>query len=317
MMHAHRMWAEKYRPETLEDCIMPAATRKEIESIVAKGELTSLLFAGSAGIGKTTVAIALANAVDYDFIKINGSLDNGIDTLRSDIQQFASTVSFNGKPKVVIIDEADNLSQAMQKGLRGFIDEFSANCSFILTANFANKIIEPLQSRLDETVTFTFSLNEKNFLAKSLFKRLTEIFELENVRGDPAALREFVVEQLQRKNDIRAIITKAQAIVRKSGGEFNNSAVVDELDERFVAMRQALRRRSFDEIRTWVGENSDIDPSDIFRHIYENAKDIAPAKAVPQLVLITNEYQYKHAFVADAELNIVACLVEIMADCIS
>jgi DNA polymerase III delta prime subunit len=310
------MWAEKYRPSTLSECFIPETTRTDLEEIVKNDQLPSMLFSGSPGIGKTTVAIAIANDLGYDFIKINGSMDGNIDMLRTDILQFASTVSFNSKPKVVILDEADNLSAAMQKALRGFIDEFSANCSFILTANYLNRLIEPLRSRLDQEITFSFSSEEKGQLAKNLYVRMTEIFEAENVESDPKALKQFIVENLSKTTDIRVIITKAQSIVRKSRGKFDLKSLDNDLEERFVEMQQALRRRSFEEVRKWVGENSDIDPTDIFRHIYDHCKDIVPPKAIPQLILVVNEYQYKHAFVADAEMNVVALMVEIMADCI-
>lgn len=315
-MFAHRMWAEKYRPNTISECFIPEATRNELEEIVTSGNLPSMIFSGSPGIGKTTVAIALAKDLDYDYIKINGSLNGDIDTLRTDILQFASTVSFNSKPKLVIIDEADNMSAAMQKGLRGFIDEFASNCSFILTANYLNKIIEPLRSRLSQQISFAFAGDERMLLAKSLFARMIDIFEAENVEADPKLVKQFVIDQIGKTTDIRVIITVAQSIARKNKGVFDPTSAESNLQDRFSELQQILRRRNFDDMRKWVGENSDINPNDIFRHIYDCAKDIAQPKSVPQLILLVNEYQYKHAFVADAEMNVVALLLEIMADCV-
>ena len=306
------MWAHIYSPTTLEDVILPEKAYADMREIIDTGKVPNLFLSGSAGIGKTTVAQVIASELDYETLVINASKDGNIDTLRTDIDQFASTFSFNGKPKVVILDEADYLSAATQAALRGFMDAHSKNCSFILTANFPNKVIEAVRSRL-ESHNFRFPASEKPQLAKRLFRSIEMMMKDNDVEYDRNDLREFLVKNLATSTDIRAIITKAQILSR--GGKFDPKAEVD-LDERFTELKEYLRKKDFTKIRKWAGENADIEASILFRHLYDHAKDIVEPVAIPQLVLLINDHQYRHAFVVDAEINVAALLTNIMLDCV-
>lgn len=307
MLLEHKVWDEKYRPKKLEDCVLPDQTRLELQQIIDSGDLPNLLLCGPAGIGKTTVAMILVNAIDAEFIKINGSLNGNIDTLRNEIQQFAATVSLNGNKKYVILDEADNLSHATQMALRGFTDEFSTNCGFIFTCNFREKIIDPLaESRLTE-VSFTFSESERMSLAKQLLPLLTRILDAEKIKYEINDVKKLIVEQLTFSFDVRRMILLAQKY-SKSG----TLVLGVDVGDRFGPLEDAIKTKNFRNAREWIGRCSDIDPAVIYRYIYDNATTFAPKKLEPALVLILAKYQEMQSRVADREINLAAMVVEIM-----
>ena len=300
------LWVEKYRPKTINDCILPEELKNTFSKIVESGELPNMLFTGSAGLGKTTVAKALCNELNLDWIMINGSEDGNIDTLRGKIKQFASTVSLQGGYKVVILDEADYLNpQSTQPALRGFIEEFANNCRFILTCNFKNRIIEPLHSRCG---VYEFNAGDKPTLCGEFMTRCQEILLAEGVTlHSPQALADLIMKFFP---DWRRVLNELQR--RSVLGPIDSSAVdnTGSFDDLFVS----LKNKDFKTMRKWVVNNIDIDAAAIFRGVYDSMTDKVTPQSIPQLVLILADYQYKNAFVADHELNVVACLTEVMAN---
>ena len=300
------LWVEKYRPQTIDECILPVELKKTFKKIVESGELPNMLFTGSAGLGKTTIAKALCNELNLDWIMINGSEDGNIDTLRGKIKQFASTVSLQGGYKVVILDEADYLNpQSTQPALRGFIEEFANNCRFILTCNFKNRIIEPLHSRCG---VYEFNAGDKPTLCGEFMTRCQEILLAEGVTlHSPQALADLIMKFFP---DWRRVLNELQ---RRSVLGPIDSNVVDNtgsFDDLFVS----LKNKDFKTMRKWVVNNIDIDAAAIFRGVYDSMTNKVTPQSIPQLVLILADYQYKNAFVADHELNVVACLTEVMAN---
>ena len=301
------LWVEKYRPQQIADCILSDELKQTFEKIVASGDLPNMLFSGTAGTGKTTVAKALCNQLNLDWIIINGSEDGNIDTLRGKIKQFASTVSLQGGVKVVILDEADYLNaQSTQPALRGFIEEFSSNCRFILTCNFKNRIIEPLHSRCG---VYEFNTSKKNtaVLMQQMFERACTILDGEGVKYDKKDLLPIVSKHAP---DWRRVLNELQ---RRSVLGFDASSTVD-MGGSIADLVKTLKDKNFKEMRKWVVNNIDTDASAIFRGLYDTMTDKVKPQSIPQLVLILADYQYKNAFVADHELNVVACLTEIMAN---
>lgn len=310
----HKLWVEKYRPNTLNDCFLPAKARKELESFRDTGTVPNLLLSGKAGIGKTTVAKALLNDIGAEYITINGSIKGNIDTLRNELQQFASTVSFSGGKKFIIIDEADYLSQQTQGALRGFIEEFSKNCGFIFTCNFKNRIIEPIQnSRLVE-IEFLFRGDEKMELAKQVYQRLTSVLDNESVSYNPKIVQKFLIDHLKSSDDLRKLFNKAQKA--SLSGEFNGEIAIKAENDRLDDLVATIKNQNFTEMRKWVGENSDIDPINLYRFLFDSLKNLVPSVNEPVLAIILARYQYQHSFVADTELNLVACIAEVMSDCL-
>lgn len=300
------LWVEKYRPKTIADCILPTELEQTFQGIVSGGEMPNMLFTGTAGVGKTTVAKALCNELGLDWILINGSEEGNIDTLRGKIKQFASSVSLQGGYKVVILDEADYLNpQSTQPALRGFIEEFANNCRFILTCNFKNRIIEPLHSRCG---VYDFTLTKKILpgLCQNFMDRAENILQTENVEYDKKSLAEIIMKFAP---DWRRVLNELQ---RKSitGCIDSTGTKTDNYDELFTMLKQ----KDFKKMRSWVANNIDTDASAIFRAIYDRAVEKIAPQSIPQLVLILADYQYKNAFVADHELNVVACLTEVMAN---
>ena len=302
------LWVEKYRPRTISETILPDSLKQVFQKIVESGELPNMLFTGSAGLGKTTVAKALCNELGNDFIIINGSEEGNIDTLRTKIKQFASTVSLQGGYKVVILDEADYLNpQSTQPALRGFIEEFADNCRFILTCNFKNRIIQPLHSRCG---VYEFNTSKKDMaqLAANFMERVTAILEAEKVEYDKRTVADLIMKfapdwrrvlnELQRYSVLGSV---AGSVSSTSGGSF---------DELYAH----LKSKDFKKMRGWVVNNIDTDAAAIFRGLYDSMYDKVAPQSIPQLVLILADYQYKNAFVADHELNVVACLTEVMAN---
>ena len=301
------LWVEKYRPQQIADCILSDELKQTFEKIVKSGDLPNMLFSGTAGTGKTTVAKALCNQLNLDWIIINGSEDGNIDTLRGKIKQFASTVSLQGGVKVVILDEADYLNaQSTQPALRGFIEEFSSNCRFILTCNFKNRIIEPLHSRCG---VYEFNTSKKNtaVLMQQMFERACTILDSEGVEYDKKDLLPIVSKHAP---DWRRVLNELQ---RRSVLGFAAGSTSD-MGGSIEDLVKTLKDKNFKEMRKWVVNNIDTDASAIFRGLYDNANNSIEPQSVPQLILILADYQYKHAFVADHELNVVACLTEVMAN---
>jgi DNA polymerase III delta prime subunit len=302
------LWVEKYRPKTVQECVLPKGLNKTFTEIVSTGELPNMMFSGTAGVGKTTVAKALCNELDLDYIVINGSEEGNIDTLRGKIKQFASTVSLHGSYKVVILDEADYLNpQSTQPALRGFIEEFSNNCRFILTCNFKNRIIEPLHSRCS-VYDFSIPNAEKPAIAGGIFKRVTKILDTEGVTHDPKVVAELVQKYFP---DFRRILNECQRY--SVSGSIDQGVLVNLSDQNISNLMSYLKDKNFKSMRKWVVDNIDTEPQAIFRKIYDNMSDHLQPQSIPQVILILADYQYKNAFVADHELNVVACLTEVMA----
>jgi DNA polymerase III delta prime subunit len=310
MNNTEFLWVERYRPQHIKDCILPEAIQKTFTDIVAGGEMHNMILCGTAGLGKTTVARALCNEMGLDNIVINGSEDSGIDVLRGRIRQFASSISLSDSgPKVVILDEADYLNpQSTQPALRGFMEEFSSNCRFILTCNFKNRIIEPLHSRC-AVVDFNTSKKTLAELAGKFLKRLKHILEKENVKYEEKVLAELIIRYAP---DWRRIINECQR--HSAGGEINTGILVNATDANLQGLVKALKEKDFKTMRIWVANNMDLEPAAIFRKIFDNMNEYAQPQSVPQIVVTLAEYQFKNSFVADRELNMVACLTELMAN---
>jgi DNA polymerase III delta prime subunit len=302
------LWCEKYRPKTINDCILPKGLKDTFTSVLGTGELPNMMFTGTAGVGKTTVARALCNELDLDHIVINGSEEGNIDTLRGKIKQFASTVSLQGGYKVVILDEADYLNpQSTQPALRGFIEEFSKNCRFILTCNFKNRIIEPLHSRCS-IYEFGIPNAEKPQLAMGFFTRLTNILDQEKVKYETKALAVLIEKYFP---DWRRVLNECQRY--SIGGTIDAGVLVNLSNENIKGLMKCLKEKDFKCMRKWVVENIDTEPQVIFRKIYDAMVEYIQPQSIPQVVLILADYQYKNSFVADHEINVVACMTELMA----
>ena len=303
------LWVERYRPNTIEECILPQSLKDTFSEVVKHGELHNMLLSGTAGLGKTTVARALCNELNLEYLLINSSEENGIDVLRSKIKQFASTVSLQGgKYKVVILDEADYLNaQSTQPALRGFIEEFSANCRFILTCNFKNRIIEPLHSRCS---VIEFNTNKKQLagLAGQFMKRLQFILDKEGIKYSNKVIADLIMRYAP---DWRRVLNECQRY--SASGEITPDILVDMSDQNVAQLISHLKTKDFKSMRGLVTNNSDVDSAVIFRKIYDSLYDYAEGQSIPGIILILADYQYKAAFCADREINIVACLTEIMA----
>jgi len=303
------LWVEEYRPKTIDDCILPQSLKTLFTSFIEKGELSNLLFSGTAGIGKTTVAKALCQQLNCDWIMINGSEEGGIDVLRNKIKNFASTVSLSGGKKVVILDEADYLNpQSTQPALRGFIEEFHKNCRFILTCNFKNRIIEPLHSRFSN-IEFKIANKDKPKLASKLFERATYILKEQNVDFEKEVLAELIKKHFP---DFRKLINELQRY--SVAGTIDAGILVNVSDENLKTLVSHLKGKEFGDMRKWVVNNIDNDPVKVFRKIYDSMYECLQPETIPHAVLIIADYQYKSAFVADQEINLVACLTELMRD---
>jgi len=300
------LWVEKYRPKTISDIILPDNLKETFTKIVQSGEMPNMLFTGTAGLGKTTVAKAMCNQMGLDWILINGSEEGNIDTLRGKIKQFASSVSLQGGFKVVILDEADYLNpQSTQPALRGFIEEFANNCRFILTCNFKNRIIEPLHSRCG---LYEFNTTKKDMvsLCMSFMDRAKTILTDEGVEYNEKVLAELIMKFAP---DWRRVLNELQ---RQA---FNGKITGINTDvSNFAELFKHLKSKDFKLMRKWVTDNMDVEASAIFRGLYDQMYDHLKPQSIPQLVLILADYQYKQAFVADHELNVVACMTEIMAN---
>ena len=302
------LWVEKYRPQTINDTILPTPIKKTFGDIVKGGDLHNMLLTGTAGTGKTTIAKALCNELDLDYLLINGSEESGIDTLRNKIKKFASSVSLQGGYKVVILDEADYLNpQSTQPALRGFIEEFSANCRFILTCNFKNRIIEPLHSRCS-VIEFNMSKKDSGVLCGEMLKRIQYILDTEGVTYDVPVVAELIMKHMP---DWRRVINELQRY--STSGSIDSGILVSLNDVSVNELMSSLKMKDFKKMRQWVTNNIDSDPASLFRKMYDNMNEFVEPNSIPQMVLILADYQYKNSFVADHELNLVACCTEIMA----
>lgn len=304
------LWCEKYRPKTVSECILPKHLKDTFSAVVSSGEVPNMLFSGTAGLGKTTVARAICNELDLDYILINASESGNIDTLRTKIRQFASSVSLSGGYKVVILDEADYLNaQSTQPALRGFIEEFSRNCRFILTCNFKNKIIDPLHSRCG-VIEFNTTKQDMVKLCQQFMNRAIDILNQEGVEhpSDPSVLAELI---MRHAPDWRRVLNELQRHSRD--GVLDLGVMSKSSQQSFDELFGLLKGKEFKKMRTWVVNNVDVDAASIFRGVYDGMYDKVEPSSIPQLVLILADYSYKQAFVADTELNVVACMTEIMA----
>ena len=307
-MNTDFLWVEEYRPKTIEDCILPDSLKTLFTSFIKKGELSNMLFSGTPGIGKTTVAKALCEELNCDWIMINGSEEGGIDVLRNKIKNFASTVSLSGGKKVVILDEADYLNpQSTQPALRGFVEEFHKNCRFILTCNFKNRIIEPLHSRFSN-IEFKVNPKDKPKLASRLFERAIFILKEKNISYEDKVLVELITKHFP---DFRKLINELQRY--SVSGSIDAGILVNVSDENLKTLVSHLKNKEFSDMRKWVVNNLDNDPVKIFRKIYDTLYSNLEPSTIPHAVLIIADYQYKSAFVADQEINLVACLTELMS----
>ena len=308
-MDQHVLWSEKYRPLKIEDCILPDSLKDTFQEYVNRKEIPNLLFSGSAGVGKTTVARALCEQVGCDYIIINGSDESGIDVLRNKIKNYASSVSLAGGRKVVIIDEADYLNpNSTQPAMRGAIEEFASNCSFIFTCNFKNRIIDPIQSRC---AVVDFKLNgSKAKMATAFFKRVEYILTKENIKYDKEVVAAIITKHFP---DNRRILNELQRY--SVSGVIDKGILASVSDVQLTELVKSLKSKDFSGARKWVTNNLDSDPVKIYRKIYDSFYELLKPESVPQLVLHLAKYQYQAAFAADHEINMVAFLIEIMVDC--
>ena len=306
------IWVEKYRPQTIEDCILPESTKKTFQNFLSQGEIPNMLLSGPPGIGKTTVAKCLCKQLGADYYVINGS-DEGrfLDTVRNNAKNFASTVSLTSesKHKVIIIDEADNTTPDVQLLLRASIEEFSKNCRFIFTCNYKNKIIEPLHSRC-AVVEFGIQGKHKQKIAIEFFNRLVYILEQERIEADKKVLAELINKHFP---DWRRVLNECQRY--SIGGKIDSGILAHFSDVKVDDLIKNLKAKNFSEVRKWCVNNLDNDPAFLLRRLYDSLYESLVPSTIPAAVLVIAKYQYQIAFVADQEINMLACLTEIMVEC--
>ena len=304
------LWVEKYRPKTIDDCILSNTIKGTLNDLVKEERVPNLMFTGPAGVGKTTVARAICDMTSSDYIIINGS-DEGrmIDTLRTKMTQFCSTISLQGGRKVVIIDEADYMNpDSVQPAMRGFIEKFTENCSFIFTCNYKNRIIEPIHSRC-AVVDFSSPKSEKPEIAFEFMNRCSHILKSENIHYDNRVVVELINKHFP---DFRRVLNEMQRY--STSGKIDSGILANIGELNLNALVSALREKNFPNMRQWVTSNVDNDPASVYRKIYDKLYEVVSKGSIPQAVLIIADYQYKSAFVADQEINLMACLIEIMKD---
>jgi DNA polymerase III delta prime subunit len=303
------LWVEKWRPKTIDECILPEALKKKFSDIIAKGNTPNFTFAGGAGTGKTTVARAIGSQLGYDLLFINASLEGNIDTLRTKIRSFASTVSLMGNRKLVLLDEADYLNPlSTQPALRGAIEEFSKNAAFIMTCNFLHKIIAPLHSRAP-VIEFKFPKEERPKLSMAFLKRLMMILDSENIKYDKKVLAELVSRYFP---DFRRVIGECQTY--SLAGEIDSGILAQFADVKISELVKSMKTKDFTKMSSWVVDNCHDDPSRLYRTLYDGMEPSLVKNSIPEFVLILADYQYKAAFVADQEINLRACCTQLMAE---
>ena len=305
------LWVEKYRPKTIDECVLPMSLKSTFSDMVAKGEPQNLLFSGTAGVGKTTVAKALCNEMECDWILINCSEEGNIDTLRTKIRQFASTVSLSGDvKKVVILDEFDySNANSIQPALRGAIEEFANNCRFILTCNYKSRIIEPIHSRCT-CIDFQLTSSEKPQIAAKMMERCGYILNQEGVKYDKKVLSQLITKHFP---DMRRILNELQRY--GVSGTIDVGILTSIADSEIKNLVSSLRNKDFAGVRRWAALNAETSSQEVYRKIYDSLSDILENQSIPEAIIILGEAQYRSAFVADQEINLVACLVQIMMSC--
>jgi len=302
------LWSERYRPHTIKDCILPKTLEDMFVSMVKRGEVSNMIFSGTSGVGKTTVAKALCEDIGCDYIVVAGSEDTGIDVLRTKVRSFASSGSFSGKTKVVIYDEGDNLNPlTTQPALRGFIEEFSKNCRFIFTCNYKNRLIAHIHSRAP-VVEFKIEKEDRPKMALRFMKRTKEILEAEGVEYNEKVVAQFLANHFP---DYRSVLLGLQQY--SFSGKIDEGLLKAGSDANIAPLIEALKEKSWKKMRTWITNNEDVDPSILFRKLFDSLE--GQVKEIPQMVIILADYGYKHAFCADKQINVIACLTELMAVC--
>ena len=308
-MTDNTLWVEKYRPKTIADTILPASLKAVFQQFVDQGNIPNLMLSGSAGVGKTTVAKAMCEEIGCDYMVINGSDESGIDTFRTKIKNYASSMSLTGGRKVIIIDEADYLNpNSTQPALRNAIEEFAVNCSFIFTCNYKTRIIEPLHSRC-AVVDFGLKNDEKASMASQFFKRLQGVLQSEKVEYDDKVIAELVKKHFP---DFRRVLNELQRY--SQFGKIDTGILAQIGSIQIEEVVKFLKAKDFGAIRKWVA-TSDLDANTLFRQLYDALYDVLKPQSIPNAVLVIADYQYKNAFVADTEINVVACLTELMVNC--
>jgi DNA polymerase III delta prime subunit len=305
------LWVEKYRPHKIEDCILPETIKSTFQEYVNRKEIPNLLLTGSAGVGKTTIAKALCEEVGCDYIVINGSDDNGVDYIRIKVKNYASSMSLSGGRKVIIIDEADYLTHHAQAALRGSIEEFAVNCSFIFTCNFKHKIMDALHSRCS-VVEFKLQNGQKAKMATQFFKRLEWILSEEGVTYDKQVVAAVITKHFP---DNRRVLNEIQRYASNGDKTIDKGILALVADVNITDLVKALKGKDFGTARKWVTNNIDSDPATVLRKIYDSMYDFLKPESIPPAVLVLSKYQYQAAFVADQEINLIACLTEFMIEC--
>ena len=302
------LWVEQYRPQTVDDCILPQSLKNTFKEFVENSNVPNIILSGGPGVGKTTIAKAVLDEIGATSMMINGSEESGIDVLRTKIKNFASTVSLEGGRKYLILDEADYLNpQSTQPALRGFMEEFHKNCGFILTCNYKNRLIEPLHSRCS-VIDFTIPKSEKPNLAMDFMSRVEGILVLENIGYDKKVLAEVIQRHFP---DWRRILNELQRY--SVSGRIDAGILVDMAEINIKELMKFMKEKEFTNVRKWVVNNLDMDSVRLFRSIYDNLYTFVDPSSIPHVVCVLAEYQYKAAFSADQEINLLACLTEIMA----